>query len=1058
MTKTKKLIFGGVIALIFALAMVVALTGLGVQNTEQTAYATGGEPNRAVKLSEITIGGVTPNVTPGVTFANGVLTIDSNCTVGLTDNPALLINVNITNGDKADLKVVISGERRYIEVANEHGNLTIECNAIAHAQEIYAAENLTLNGEGMFDIHPSSDGYFLASSVTRYSVVYAGEKLSIEGNVFVQGNTNSANNVKSVLCAKSIEINTTSTVEPFAALNTNGWYCAPIVFHSCGNANDLAGRLVIKQGALCLGKYYNTEDTQYNDKCGFVGYSNAAESNHQTGNIYSSSYFDTNNKAFTGYEIAESNSKLVVKTRSVVFEQNGGTGGGVASLGNLPVGKEVTLPECTYTAPEGKHFAGWALESKTATPLKQPGDTFVIEDNGYDYISENYFANYYKVYAIWEDDAPVPTFTLAPQDGTVYVGQTYTVNWAIDDTQTFWSIWPVDELGNTTGVATRSGTTETTATLPAKDTAMSQRYQLRVSYVDGQNYISEFFTVTWQEAPEANALTGTVAISGTLKYGETLTASVTETNSTGTLGYQWQRNGENIESATNSTYTLTAEDVGKTIKVVVTSSVETGSIYYQTTANIDKADGSVAPTGINAIACTTADNNDGSITGVTTAMEYSADLVNWTDVAGTTITGLNNGTYYVRVKETATHKSSAPAPVTVNAYAPTTYTVTYKPNNEADGVVRNDIPADAYSLEDNHFVAPAGKQFKAWNVNGTEKQPGDTITISENTVIVAVWEDVEVETTYTVTYKPNNETAGVVRNDIPAGAYNLEDNHFAAPTGKQFKAWNVNGTEKQPGDTITISENTTVIAVWEDIPAEEPEYHYEVVDGVNVYDDTLTAGTPKDVSGLFEEAKARNGKVELTAGTLTLTFDADAVNAIGGNNVSLTANVVTENLTIDGAQLVVEVSLSGATFATGKATISVPFNTALPEGKVAKVYYVNGNDKTDMNAVFADGKVTFETTHFSTFAVVFEDEQAAPVDPVNPDPVNPEPSEPEVNPTPEKKGLSAGAIAGIVIAIVVVLAGAGVGVFFLLKKKGVIGGKKTDEPKKEDQPKDESNE
>ena len=156
--------------------------------------------------------------------------------------------------------------------------------------------------------------------------------------------------------------------------------------------------------------------------------------------------------------------------------------------------------------------------------------------------------------------------------------------------------------------------------------------------------------------------------------------------------------------------------------------------------------------------------------------------------------------------------------------APTTYTVTYKPNNETAGVVRNDIPAGAYSLEDNHFAAPSGKQFKAWNVNGTEKQPGDTITISENTIIVAVWEDVEVETTYTVTYKPNNETAGVVRNDIPAGAYSLEDNHFVAPSGKQFKAWNVNGTEKQPGDTITISENTIIVAIWEDVEVEpEPQ-------------------------------------------------------------------------------------------------------------------------------------------------------------------------------------------------------------------------------------------
>ena len=40
-----------------------------------------------------------------------------------------------------------------------------------------------------------------------------------------------------------------------------------------------------------------------------------------------------------------------------------------------------------------------------------------------------------------------------------------------------------------------------------------------------------------------------------------------------------------------------------------------------------------------------------------------------------------------------------------------------------------------------------------------------------------------------------------------------------------------------------------------------------------------------------------------------------------------------------------------------------------------------------------------------------------------------------------KKPLGGGAIAGIVIACVVVLAGVGVGVFFLLKKKGIIGKK-----------------
>ena len=75
-----------------------------------------------------------------------------------------------------------------------------------------------------------------------------------------------------------------------------------------------------------------------------------------------------------------------------------------------------------------------------------------------------------------------------------------------------------------------------------------------------------------------------------------------------------------------------------------------------------------------------------------------------------------------------------------------------------------------------------------------------------------------------------------------------------------------------------------------------------------------------------------------------------------------------------------------------------------------------------MSATFADGKVTFDTNHFSKFAVVFEDKPAD-------------------NNVEAKKPLSGGAIAGIVIACVVVLAGIGVGVFFLLKKKGIIGKK-----------------
>ena len=84
-----------------------------------------------------------------------------------------------------------------------------------------------------------------------------------------------------------------------------------------------------------------------------------------------------------------------------------------------------------------------------------------------------------------------------------------------------------------------------------------------------------------------------------------------------------------------------------------------------------------------------------------------------------------------------------------------------------------------------------------------------------------------------------------------------------------------------------------------------------------------------------------------------------------------------------------------------------------------------------MNATYSDSKITFETTHFSKYVIAFE----------QPEPeIEPQPNTPEVQPS-DKKPLSSGAIAGIVIACVVVLAGVGVGVFFLLKKKGIIGKK-----------------
>ena len=67
------------------------------------------------------------------------------------------------------------------------------------------------------------------------------------------------------------------------------------------------------------------------------------------------------------------------------------------------------------------------------------------------------------------------------------------------------------------------------------------------------------------------------AITGTAQEGQTLTCSTGTWSGSPTYTYQWKRNGSNIGSATNSTYTLVSGDVGQTIKCTVTATNFIGS-------------------------------------------------------------------------------------------------------------------------------------------------------------------------------------------------------------------------------------------------------------------------------------------------------------------------------------------------------------------------------------------------------------------------------------------------------------------------------------------------
>ncbi len=179
-------------------------------------------------------------------------------------------------------------------------------------------------------------------------------------------------------------------------------------------------------------------------------------------------------------------------------------------------------------------------------------------------------------------------------------------------------------------------------------------------------------------------LTGTASITGNLKYGEELTASLAGGNNTGTLTYTWYRSGETDAIAINNTgtYTLTADDIGKTITVKITSSVQTGEITSPETGKIEKADGPAAPDAFTLNFTLNSDGKTFTATIPTVAGgEYSFDGANYSAantkkdcVANTSYTG------YARVKETATHKASTATNSTQTAPKLTVATPTFTPN------------------------------------------------------------------------------------------------------------------------------------------------------------------------------------------------------------------------------------------------------------------------------------------------------------------------------------------------------------------------------------------
>ncbi|MBU5486888.1 hypothetical protein KQI77_01755 [Clostridium sp. MSJ-8] len=314
-------------------------------------------------------------------------------------------------------------------------------------------------------------------------------------------------------------------------------------------------------------------------------------------------------------------------------------------------------------------------------------------------------------------------------------------------------------------------------------------------------------------------ISGSIEINGKGVYNETLTVNTSGiTNASGEISYRWKRNGEYIDGANGISYTLTDNDIGAIISCEVTCSDKKGSLEQRFEGVIEKE--TVAkPSGI------TVDQN-GDITGVTSEMEYSTtpDFSDAIPCYGTEITGLESGTYYIRIKETDTTKASEYVSVTVSKPEPT-YSVTVKNGSGSGSYKEGDIvtiTADS---------APKGKEFDSWSViSGGVVLEKST---SSTTKFIMPASSVEIQANYKDIITPEPTYSVTVKNGSGSGSYKKGDvvtiTADSAPKGKEFDSWSVVSGRvvlvKSTSSTTTFimpASNVELKAIYKDIIVPEP--------------------------------------------------------------------------------------------------------------------------------------------------------------------------------------------------------------------------------------------
>ena len=141
-----------------------------------------------------------------------------------------------------------------------------------------------------------------------------------------------------------------------------------------------------------------------------------------------------------------------------------------------------------------------------------------------------------------------------------------------------------------------------------------------------------------------------------------------------------------------------------------------------------------------------------------------------------------------------------------------TVTVTLDANGGTGTAVKSSVVSgSAFTFPTCSFTAPEGKQFAGWQLGEKTYQPGDSIKVTKNNTVKALWEDIQ----YTVFFDANGGSGAMESKNVLMNAeFTLPENAFTAPENSEFLGWVVNKKNYEPGDKVVISEDTTILALW----------------------------------------------------------------------------------------------------------------------------------------------------------------------------------------------------------------------------------------------------